>query len=70
MELLHLPPYSPSLNPAERQWEELREKEFTNKVFDSLGAALIQAARGQNCLERSSAELRSLPVWLWKLESF
>jgi transposase len=26
MRLLHLPPYSPELNPVEHLWEEIREK--------------------------------------------
>lgn len=69
MALLRLPPYSPELNPAERLWEELREKEFANVVFDSLGAALAQAARGLRRLERSSVALQSLTGWRWILES-
>lgn len=69
MTLLRLPPYSPELNPSERLWEELREKEFANVVFDSLGAAMAQAARGLKRLENSSAVLRSLTGWQWILES-
>ena len=69
MALLRLPPYSPELNPAERLWEELREKEFANKVFDSLGAALAQAAYGLRRLENSPAALQSLTGWQWILES-
>ena len=34
--LLHfLPPYSPELKAQEHVWDELREKYFHNKVFDS-----------------------------------
>ncbi|MCB2218666.1 transposase [Desulfofustis glycolicus] len=69
MKLLRLPPYSLELNPAERLWEELREKVFANKVFDSLGAALAQAARGRNRLDRSSAQLQPLTGWQWISES-
>ena len=28
-----LPPYSPELNPQEHLWDEIREKEFPNRVF-------------------------------------
>lgn len=66
--LLRLLPYSPELNPA-RLWEELREKEFANVVFDSLGAAIAQAARGMRRLEHSSEALQSLTGWKWILES-
>ena len=70
MKLLRLPPYSPELNPAERLWEELREKDFANRVFGSLGAAMAQAARGLRRLEQSGPALQSLTGWQWILESF
>lgn len=38
LRLLMLPPYSPELNPVENLWDELREKSFHNRVFDSLDA--------------------------------
>lgn len=38
MSLVWLPAYSPQCNPAEHIWEEIREKWFNNKVFDSLDA--------------------------------
>jgi transposase len=34
--LLHLPPYSPELNPVELLWREIRRKHFHNKTFNSL----------------------------------
>jgi transposase len=34
--LLIQPPRSPELNPAEHIWEELREKNFYNRAFESL----------------------------------
>ena len=36
--LIHLPPYSPELNPTEILWHELREKYCANRVFGSLDA--------------------------------
>jgi transposase len=36
LKLLFLPPYSPELNPQEHVWDELQEKCFHNKTFDSL----------------------------------
>ena len=48
LRLLLLPPYSPELNPQEHVWDELREKFFHNRVFDSLDAvedALVVALR-------------------------
>lgn len=34
--MLHLPPYSPELNPVELLWRELRRKYFHNRIFKSL----------------------------------
>lgn len=70
MALIRLPAYSPELNPAERLYEELREKEFANRVFDSLGAAIAQAARGLKRLQNASDFLHSLTGWGWILNSF
>ena len=36
MRLLRLPPYAPELNSQERVWDELREKEFPNRVYADL----------------------------------
>jgi len=36
MKLLFLPPYSPQLNPVEHLWKEVREKYFSNEVFNSI----------------------------------
>ena len=38
MRLLPLPPCAPECNSVEHRWDELREKFFHNKVFDSLDA--------------------------------
>lgn len=34
--LMHLPPYSPELNPVELLWREVRRNFFHNKIFNSL----------------------------------
>lgn len=36
IEILHIPPYTPEMNPIEQIWEELREKGFRNECFSSL----------------------------------
>lgn len=46
MRLEWLPPYSPQCNPVEHIWDELREKWFINRVFqslDSLENTLVEA---------------------------
>lgn len=36
--LLHLPPYSPELNPVENVWAFLRSNKLSNRVFDTYDA--------------------------------
>ena len=69
MTLLRLPPYSLELNPVEHLWDELREKEFANKVFDSLDSAIAQLALGMWRMKGSSPAVQSLTGWNWILES-
>lgn len=40
--LLHLPPYSPELNPVENVWAFLRSNKLSNRVFDS-DDAIVEA---------------------------
>jgi len=66
--LVRLPPYSPELNPVDHLWDELREKKFANRVFDTLGAAIAQAARGLKRIKKP-AILQSIVGWDWILRS-
>src|SRR5208337_5630214 len=63
--LHRLPGYSPELNPQEHVWDELREKEFPNRVFDSLEGVVRQLELGLPQLAGNSEGLRSLTVWPW-----
>ena len=44
--LVPLPAYAPELNPQEHVWDELREKEFPNRVFNHLDAVIAQLRTG------------------------
>jgi hypothetical protein len=63
--LLRLPPYAPELNPVEHVWDELREKFFHNRVFDSLDALEDQLALGLNTLELDPDRVNSIVSWPW-----
>lgn len=63
--LLPLPPYAPELNPQEHVWDELREKEFPNRVSNHLDAVIRQLQRGLPRLAADSERLRSLTAWPW-----
>ena len=63
--LVALPPYSPELNPQEHVCDELREKEFPNRVFNDLDAVVRQLHSGLPKLCTDHEALRSLTVWPW-----
>ena len=61
MRLVSLPPYAPELNPVEHIWDDLREKAFHNRVFESIDGL-------EDHLEKSLRELEgtkkgSVPLW-------
>jgi DDE superfamily endonuclease len=63
--LLPLPAYAPELNPQEHVWDELREKEFPNRVFNHLDAVIEQLLVGLSCLAEDHNRVRSLTAWPW-----
>ena len=63
--LHRLPGYSPELNPQEHVWDELREKEFPNRVFDTLAGVIGQLESGLPRLAANQDALRSLTAWPW-----
>lgn len=65
MRLVPLPPYAPELNPQEHVWDELREKEFPNRVFNHLDTVVKQLKSGLPRLKRDAQRLRSLTAWPW-----
>jgi hypothetical protein len=65
MRLIALPPYAPELNPQEHVWDELREKEFPNRVFNHMDAVIAQLHSGLPRLAADSQRLRSLTAWPW-----
>ena len=63
--LLRLPPYSPELNPQEHVWDELREKEFPNRVFSDIASVVEQLKEGLPRLSKNRKNLFSLTAWPW-----
>ncbi len=62
---IRLPGYSPELNSQEHVWDELREKEFPNRVYDSLDGVINQLQEGLPRLAANKKGLRSLTAWPW-----
>jgi len=65
LRLLPLPPYAPELNPVEHVWDELREKHFHNRVFDSLDALEDHLETSLLALERDPDRIKSIVAWPW-----
>jgi len=63
--LHRLPAYSPQLNPQEHLWDELREKEFPNRVFADMAGVLRQLEQGLPRLPADTDRVRSITAWPW-----
>lgn len=57
---MFLPPNSPELNLVEHIWDELREKHFHNRAFDSLDALEDQLVAGLSTLEQNLKLIQSI----------
>ena len=69
LRLLFLPPYSPELNPQEHLWDERREQQFPNRVFDSIDALEDHLVTALRDLEHSPDRVKSITGWDWIINS-
>lgn len=58
--LVKQPPYSPELNPVEHIWDDIREKHFHNRTFDSLDSLTEELCSALNDLESDPERITSL----------
>jgi len=65
LRLLPLPPYSPELNPAEHIWDDLRENDFRNDVFENLDAVVDRLGQGIRRLAANPVYVQSLTCFDW-----
>lgn len=63
--LIALPAYSPQLNPQENVWDEIREKNFPNRVYGSMEAVREQLTAGLQTFANSPSSVTSLTAWPW-----
>lgn len=69
MRLLSLPPYAPELNPVKLIWDELREKRFHNRVFDSLDALEDHLEFALRDFELDAPTIKSIVAWTWIIDA-
>jgi transposase len=65
LRLVYLPPYSPQLNPQENVWDEIREKNFPNRVFSTMEAVRRQLQAGLAQFATDAKAVTSLTAWPW-----
>jgi transposase len=58
--LLHLPPYSPELNPTENIWQFLRQNFLANRVFETYAAIVDACCEAWNRLVALPNTIRSI----------
>ncbi len=63
--LIPLPGYSPQLNPQENVWDEIREKNFPNRVYESMDAVRAKLTGGLAEFAAKTAAVISLTAWPW-----
>jgi len=63
--ILHLPPYSPQLNPSENMWDEMREKAFANRSFSSMKDLEEHLCETLRAYENKPDTVQSICKWKW-----
>ena len=63
--LLHLPPYSPELNPVENVWQYLRQNFLSNRVFENYEAIVDACCEAWNALMALPERIRSITQRDW-----
>ena len=58
--LIGLPPYSPELNPVERLWRHLRQRHWSNRVYDDIEALEEAALAGWRAVCLNEPKVRSI----------
>ena len=63
--LLHLPPYSPELNPVEKVWAYLRSNKLSNRVFETYNAVVDACCDAWNWLIAQPDRITSIGTRSW-----
>jgi DDE superfamily endonuclease len=62
--LLHLPPYSPELNPVERLWSWLRSHQLSNRIYQDYDQLLHETDRAWLTLEADTIKSVCACPWI------
>lgn len=65
LSIMHLPPYSPELNPIEQVWAWLRSNDLSNRVFKDYDDIIEQVSEGWNNFRNQVSQVKSLCSRKW-----
>jgi transposase len=65
LSLLHLPPYSPELNPQEQVWQHLKDNYLANRVFKTAAEIVDACCTAWNKFASMPELISSLTTRLW-----
>lgn len=65
LSILHLPPYSPELNPQEQVWYYLKDHYLANRVFKTQEEILNACCEAWNCFAQMPNLIASLTTRTW-----
>lgn len=65
--LLHIPPYTPEMNPIEQIWRELRTQGFRNEVFPTLEKVVDRLCETINNLTKKTISSITCRDWIYKI---
>ena len=65
LSIMHLPPYSPELNPIERVWSWLRQNDLANFAFKDYEDIVEQVTRGWNNFRHQVDQVKTLCQREW-----
>jgi len=63
--ILHLPAYSPELNPTENIWQYLRQNYLSNRVFQNYAAIVDACCDAWNQLIATPTAIQSIATRRW-----
>jgi transposase len=61
----YLPPTSPQLNPSENMWDEMKEKFFHNRIFNSFENLVDRMVESILHYEKNKEIVKSITGWHW-----
>ena len=65
--IIHIPPYTPEMNPIEQVWRELRTLGFCNEVFATLEKVVNRLCETINQLTSDVVSSITLRDWIYKI---